>query len=144
MRTSALKIVTGLLFSVWLISDVHAGPPLTGAGKSAGQSTWSKLNPTQWNWPSLPWSEEPPRIQKKTPSMMSSMNKTAKTGWEKTKRTLNPTRFFNSDSQTKSKPQSSRSHSESSQGGFFSGIFKSDEPKQIKTVNDFLSQPHPR
>ena len=142
VRTNVLAIVAGLLFTAWSHSCTHAGPPLTGARKSGDESAWSKLNPAHWDWPSLPWSEEPPRIQKKTPSMMSSMNKSAKTSWAKTKRTLDPTRLFDLGKDTQT--SDGRAQKPSTSGGFFSGLFTTEEPKQIRTVNDFLSQPHPR
>lgn len=123
-----------LLAVIGIAGIAQAGPPTTASGKSGG---WlGPLNPTTWSWPSMPWSNEPPRIKKKSQGFMSDMNQSAKRGWTRTKQALDPSWMLPSD-----KPKSSGSSDE----GFFGSIFTSDrEPKKIETVNEFLSQPHPR
>lgn len=86
----------------------------------------------------MPWSE-PPRIEKKSPGVMSGMNQSAKRGWAKTKNALNPGRMFVSDPA----PRPSKMSSKNSEPGFWDGIFGPKTPKkEVKTVNDFLMQPH--
>jgi len=123
-----------------------AGPPMTGSSKSDGDSSWlDAVNPKQWSlptMPAMPWSEERPRIQKKSKSMISSMSSSAKNGWAKTKNALDPRGLFEADPKVKSK--GTKSTGRDTEEGFFGGLFKPEEkPKEIKTVNDFLSQPHP-
>ncbi len=142
MRSVMLGGFAGLLIAFLSISAAQAGPPMTGSSQSTGGRLMSALNPTHWSWPSMPWTAEKPRIQKKTPSVMSSMNKSAKSGFAKTKRALDPTRMFSS-SEKEQRPSSS-SRSTQADGGYFSGLFKSDEPTEIHTANDFLSLPRPR
>ena len=140
MRTRVLALIVGLLFSFSSINISLAGPPMTGSSKD-GNGWSNKLNPTQWTLPPLPkmpWTVEPARIKKKTPSVMTTMNKSAKNSWEKTTRALDPSRMFEGDSKPKSQAKSTSN-------GFLGGLFKPAEPpKEIHTVNDFLSQPQPR
>lgn len=146
MRTTVLTILTCLVLLLLDSNDCLSGPPLSGEG--SGKASW--MNPAEWSMPKLPpmptmpkmpWSGEPARIKKKSPGVMDSMKGTAKSGWNKTKRALDPTRMFNSDA----KPAPKKTESKAADGGFFSGMFKSEkEDKEIRTVNDFLSQPQPR
>jgi hypothetical protein len=147
MRVHVLTISAGLLLAVCFASPSVAGPPMTGSAPSAGSKWIGALNPTNWKMPSMPWTTEKPRIQKKAPSVMSNVNKSAKTTWTKTKRALDPTRMFPSSEKAKTPSTTSHpasSQSKESEGGYFSGLFRSEEPKEIRTVNDFLSQPTPQ
>lgn len=88
----------------------------------------------------MPWSTEPPRIKKKSQGVMSDMNQSAKRGWTKTKDVLNPSRMFVSDPD----PRPSKPASKNSEPGFWGSVFGTKTPKkEVKTVNDFLSQPLP-
>jgi hypothetical protein len=71
---------------------------------------------------------------------MSDMNQSAKRGWAKTKDVLNPGRIFVSDPD----PKPSRMPTKKSEPGFWGSVFGPKTPeKEVKTVNDFLSQPYP-
>lgn len=135
MHISKLSILTGVLVIALAVGGCWAGPPTTGSGGAGTQ--W--YNPAQWQMPAMPWSGEPPRIRKKPQGMMSEMNQSAKRGWAKTKAVLNPlnpARMFVSDP----KPASSKP-----KPGFWESIFgPAYAPQDVRTVNDFLSQPHPR
>lgn len=136
MRTNVLAILTIFVLTTAPTLAV-AAPPMTGKPKS-GQ--WlDTINPTKWDWPSMPWSQEPPRIQKKSEGVVSNLNQSAKKSWSKTKSVLNPSRLFINDDKPKPAKQ------KDSSTGFFSGLFApKEEPKEVNTVNDFLSLPHPR
>ena len=88
----------------------------------------------------MPWAGEPARIKKKAPSTMSKMNQSAKEGWNKTKRALDPTRMFKAkdDPSSSTQPMSNMSDRPSVMGGLFG---PKPEPHEVRTVNDFLSQP---
>jgi hypothetical protein len=96
--------------------------------------------PDMPSMPKMPWSKEPARIKKKSPGMVDTMKASTKSGWNKTKRALDPTRLFNSEP----KPAPKKTTTQSSEDGFFGSMFKPKEDKEIRTVNDFLSQPQPR
>jgi len=136
MNVSKIFRLITILLALGIVSPCVGAPPKRGGGASM-----SKLfNPTQWDWPTMPWSTEPPRIKKKSQGVMSDMNQSAKRGWEKTKDTLNPSKMFISDAD----PKPSKSMKEKSEPGFWGSVFGSKPPKkEVKTVNDFLSQPHP-
>ena len=148
MRTQVLTFFAGLTIFVAISSSnlAVAGPPMTGSSKSDGDTSWlDSLNPKQWSlptMPAMPWSAERPRIQKKSKSIISNMNSSAKNGWAKTKNALDPRGLFEPD--PKARPKMTKSSGKDTEEGFFGGLFKPEEkPKEIKTVNDFLSQPHP-
>lgn len=151
MRTQVLTFFTGLIaLTLVAFSSSHvvfAGPPMTGSSKSSGDGSWlDSLNPKQWSlptMPAMPWSEERPRIQKKSKSIISNMNNSAKNGWAKTKNALDPRGLFEPDPKARTKV--TKSSGKDSEEGFFGGLFEPEKkPKEIKTVNDFLSQPQPR
>jgi hypothetical protein len=130
MKISALSIVTGMLAAL-VAANCLAGSPASG---SSG-APW--YNPLQWQMPSVPWSSEQPRLRKKSQGIVTDMNESAKRGWTKTKNALDPTRMFVSD--PKPSPPAK------SEPGFWGTLFGSEQDKQdVRTVNDFLSQPHPR
>jgi hypothetical protein len=140
VRATVLTILAYLLIQFSAVANCLAGPPLSGESSSPSIPTWMK--PTEWSMPkmpSMPWSKEPARIKKKSPGIMTSMNESAKAGWSKTKRALDPTRMFGEGNKPKSKPAAT-----SSEPGFFGSMFQPKEEKEIRTVNDFLSQPQPR
>jgi len=129
MYISKHSLAIGMLVLGLAAGDCWGGPPTTSSG-----SQW--YNPMQWQMPSLPWGGEPPRIRKKSQGLMADMNQSAKRGWAKTKSVLDPSQLFVSDP----KPASSKSAP-----GFWEGLFgPSEEKREVRTVNDFLSQPHPR
>lgn len=135
MRNPAKLSIVVLLVLLVPAEWCAAGPPRT-----SGDAQW--YNPASWQWPTMPWSQEPARIRKKSPSVLGQMNQSAKRGWVKTKETLSPSNLF-----TDSKPASApRSKSKSqSEPGFWSSLFGPSQPtREVRTVNDFLSQPHPR
>lgn|GEM_PF-1260101 len=140
MRTKVLTFFASLTIASMIAATSFAQPPMTGRSESKGVGEWlAPLNPITWTMPKMPWAGEPARIKKKSPSTMSKVNQSAKEGWSKTKRALDPTRMFKSDNkpQTPTKPMSNQN-----ENGFFSGLFKPrEEPKEIRTVNDFLNQP---
>jgi len=141
MRARFRAFVFVLTVSVFTTANAFAQPPKTGNATSTASKWMDAMNPAQWKWPTMPampWTAEKPRIQKKSPSVMSNMTKSAKTGWSKTKSALDPTQIFGSDSKAKKAP------AKDSDKGIFGAMFKKEEPKEIHTVNDFLSQPHPR
>lgn len=129
MYISKLSLTVGILVLGLAVGDCLGGPPTISGG-----SQW--YNPMQWQMPSLPWSGEPPRIRKKSQGIIADMNQTAKRGWAKTKAALDPSQLFVSDA----KPAPSKN-----KPGFWEGLFgPSEEKREVRTVNDFLSQPHPR
>src|SRR5690606_19317905 len=129
MYISKLSLAVGILVVGLAAGDGWGGPPTSDAG-----SQW--YNATQWQLPSLPWIGEPPGIRKKAQGLMADVNQSAKRGWAKTKAVLDPSRMFVSDP----KPASSKS-----KPGFWGALFgPSEEEREVRTVNDFLSQPHPR
>ena len=143
MRAHVLTFFTGMVVTLSFTSVAQSGPPMTGSSHSSGDSHWfGTLNPKQWSWPtmpSMPWAEEPARIQKKQKSFVANMNNSAKSGWAKTKHALDPTKLFESDPKRPKKSSAKQSE------GFFGGLFKPEEkPREIRTVNDFLSQPQPK
>jgi hypothetical protein len=147
VRTPVLTFFTGLVMVLTYPNIANSGPPMTG---SSGDSQWlGAMNPKTWSWPSMPsmpsmpWGEEPARIQKKPKSVVANMNRSAKSGWNKTKNALNPANLFETDA--KARPKTTKSATSNADDGFFGKLFKPEEkPKEIRTVNDFLSQPQPR
>ncbi len=135
MNVSKVFRLIAIFLVLGIASPCFADPNKSGVGASL--PNW--LVPTQWKWPSMPGSE-PPRIKKKSQGVMSDMNQAAKRGWTKTKDVLNPSKMFVSDPD----PRPSKSSAKNSEPGFWSSVFGSKPPKkEVKTVNDFLSQPHP-
>ncbi|HBJ38686.1 MAG TPA: hypothetical protein DDZ51_28830 [Planctomycetaceae bacterium] len=135
MNVSKVFRLIAIFLVLCIASPCFAAPPSSGGG--ASMPSW--LVPTQWKWPSMPWTE-PPRIKKKSQGVMSDMNQSAKRGWTKTKDALNPSKIFVSDNA----PKPSKASSKSTEPGFWGSVFGSKTPqKEVKTVNDFLSQPHP-
>lgn len=133
---TAFRLIV-VFMALGFASPAYCSPPSSGGGLTV--PTW--LAPTQWKWPTMPWSTEPPRIKKKSQGMMSDMNQSAKRGWTKTKDALNPGRYFVSDPD----PKPSKSASKNAEPGFWDNLFGTKPPeKEVKTVNDFLSQPHVR
>ncbi len=134
-------IASTALFVAFAFSNpAIAGPPTIG--KSTQGNGWlSAINPTNWEMPSMPWSKEPPRIQKKkSTNIMSAMNASTKRTWTRTKNALDPSRMFEPSSR-ETKPISKTSENT----GFFNGLFGgTDEPRDVRTVNDFLSLPQPK
>lgn len=130
MNISGLSILTGVLVIAVVSGNCWAGPP-----KSRSNSGAAWYNPTQWQLPSMPWSSEQPRIRKKSQGVVTDMNQSAKRGWAKTKSVLDPSKMFVSD------PKPAR---EKSTPGFWDGLFGADEEESKPSVNEFLSQPHPR
>lgn len=130
----AFKVSSWIALSLMLLAplDVSAAPPKTGG------SSWFK--PPAWNMPTMPWSKAKAPARKKSPGMMNQISKSAQQSWSKTKKTLNPARMMPAES----KPTST-STSKRSEDGFFSGLFGGEKKpeKDVKTVNDFLSQPKP-
>jgi hypothetical protein len=130
VNRSFISILAGLLVLVIAEGSCCAGPPT----RSKGSGPW--YNPMQWQMPSMPWSSEQPRIRKKSQGVMTDMNQSAKRGWAKTKSALDPSKMFVSDPNPA--PQKS-------EPGFWDGLFgPSKSSEDVRTVNDFLSQPHPR
>ena len=138
MRTLVLTIFAG-----WMIVFVLAGPVVAAPPTDGGPSQFfAPLNPTNWSWPKMPWSEEPARIKRKPANPMTKMNKSAKQGWQKTKKALDPSWMFKTEPKTEPKTQPM---SNSSESGFFGRMMQpKEDPEKIKTVNDFLNQPQPR
>jgi len=135
MNLSKIFRLITIFLALGIASPAFADPPKSGFG--APVPSW--LAPTEWKWPTMPWSE-PPRIQKKSTGVMSGMNQSAKRGWTKTKDVLNPAKMFISDPD----PRPSKASAKKSEPGFWGSVFGSKTPqKEVKTVNDFLSQPHP-
>lgn len=136
MNVSRIFQLVAILVVLGIASPCVAAPPKSGGGLS--MPIW--LAPTQWKWPSMPWSTEPPRIKKKSQGVVSDMNQSAKRGWAKTKDVLNPSKMFVSDPD----PRPSKTAPKSAEPGFWGSVFGSKASKtDVKTVNDFLSQPHP-
>jgi len=136
MNASKLVRLITIFFILGFVSPCVGAPPKSGGGSSISKV----FNPTQWEWPSMPWSTEPPRIKKKSQGVVSDMNRSAKRGWEKTKDVLNPSKMFVSDPA----PKPSKSMKEKSEPGFWGSVFGTKPPKKdVETVNDFLGQPRP-
>lgn len=118
-----------------------AGPPKIGAPNPFVQ--WlSPLNPAGWRLPEWKWpgqAKKSPVLQQKSGGIWSGMTSAVQRGWRTTKRTLDPTGG-------QSQPQRGRTdgRTQDKQESFWSGLWpQRQEPKQIKTANDFLSQPMP-
>lgn len=143
MRTKVHTYFAALTIASLVASTALAGPPTTGASSAKGMGDWmAPLNPMTWSMPKMPWSSEPARIKKKAPSPMSKMGQSAKEGWSKTTNALHPTRMFKSDNPPKT---ATRPMSNQTDNGFFGNLFKpKEEPKEVRTVNDFLKQPQLR
>jgi hypothetical protein len=143
VRTKVLTFFAALTLASLIVTNALAGPPMTGDSASKGMGDWmAPLNPMTWSMPKMPWSSEPARIKKKSPSTMSKVTQSTKEGWSKTTHALNPARLFNSDSPPKPAPKPMSNQKET---GFFGSLFgPKEEPKEIRTVNDFLNQPQLR
>lgn len=98
---------------------------------AAGGTKW--YNPLTWSAPTMPWSKEPPRIKRKSQGVVADLNRTAQSGWHKTKSAMNPTKLF----RTSSEPAR-----DTDQPGFWTRMFGPTETAgEIRTVDDFLNQP---
>ena len=133
MKCSAIAPWTGLLL-VFAATVAQAGPPMTA------EAPW--YNPLQWSWPSPPWASEPPVVKKKSPSVLTRINRSARSGWNKTRRTLSPTRLFtgNAGSPQKSKPSAGQA-----EPGFWRSLLGGNRGQDdVHSVTDFLAQPRPQ
>lgn len=136
MSASKIFRLVTIFLVLGIASPCMGAPPASGFGASMSKV----FSPTQWDWPTMPWSTEPPRIKKKSQGVVSDMNRSARRGWEKTKDVLNPSKMFVSDPA----PKPTKSVKEKSEPGFWGSVFGTQPPKkEVKTVNDFLMQPHP-
>jgi len=116
-----------------LTTPALAEPPMTSG------SSWFKA--PSWSMPTMPWSQPKP-AKKKSPSMVSQVNKSTQQGWARTKRALDPSWMMPSSSKS-SKAAPTRKQSES--GGLFSGWFGERSKKEdVSTVPDFLALPRPK
>ncbi len=126
------KIRLPLLTFVLVIGLASPAP----AAAPAGGSKW--YNPMTWSAPTMPWSKEPPRIKRKSQGMVGDLNRTAQSGWTKTKDMMNPSKVF------VNRDDSKKSQAGNSGPGFWSSMFPPKEkPREIRTVSDFLKLPPP-
>ena len=104
------------------------------------------LNPMNWRMPKLkmpsfkkgvPQQQERTRIRKKKNGFMTDVRTSASNGWNKTKETLSPARFF---------PASAKSPAtqEKKEPGFLRSMFAPrPEPRRPESVTDFLAGQKP-
>jgi hypothetical protein len=95
--------------------------------------------------PTMPWSAKSKTpAKKKSPGLMSQLNKTTQKGWNQTKKLFDPSWMMPEKKVSPSPASASASKMRTREEGIFSGMFgEKKQDKKISTVNDFLGQPRP-
>lgn len=136
MKAILFRLAIVLVSFGLIAGTTSAQPPMTSG------SSWLKT--PNWSLPSMPWSQAKPPAKKKSPGMMSQINKSTQQSWNRTKRALDPSWMFPSDSKPNKTSSVSRNKPAKQNDGMFSGWFGGKEDKELNSVNDFLAQPRPQ
>lgn len=99
--------------------------------------------PKMPSMPTMPWSAKSKTpAKKKSPGLMSQLNKSTQKGWNQTKKMFDPSWMMPEKKVSPSPASASKLRTR--EESIFSGMFGEKKPeKKISTVNDFLGQPRP-
>ena len=99
--------------------------------------------PSMPKMPSMPWSAKSQTpAKKKSPGVMSQLNKSTQRGWNQTKKLFDPSWMMPEKKVSPSPASASKMRTR--EEGIFSGMFgEKKQDRKISTVNDFLGQPRP-
>ena len=99
--------------------------------------------PSMPKMPTMPWSAKSQTpAKKKSPGVMSQLNKSTQRGWNQTKKLFDPSWMMPEKKVSPSPASASKMRTR--EEGIFSGMFgEKKQDRKISTVNDFLGQPRP-